>query len=254
VTFEGTVGIVTGAASGLGAATAELFAARGSFVVVADRDATGAASVAASINRKGGRAAAVACDVTDEESVHGLFRQTFDDHGRLDFAHNNAGVEGPFTSTAATTLTAWDDTLRVNLTGIFLCMREALVVMLEANTPGAIVNTASINSFVAHRNTAAYSASKAGIMGLTRAAALESAAQGIRVNSVCPGWMATPMITERAPLLLGRDVVAGAEDAIPMGRVADPAEVARLVVWLASSENTYVTGQGISVDGGYTSA
>jgi NAD(P)-dependent dehydrogenase (short-subunit alcohol dehydrogenase family) len=245
------VGVVTGAGSGLGAATAELFAARGGSVIVTDRDVDAAGAVADGIVAAGGLAEAVALDVTDEAAVDACFARVADRFGRLDWAHNNAGVEGPFAPTTETALADWSATLGVNLTGVFLCLRAELRIMERARS-GAIVNTASINSYIAHERTVAYSASKAGVLGLTRAAALEQARNGIRVNAVCPGWMATPMTSERASARLGRDVLAGAARVVPLGRVADPAEVAELVVWLASPAASYVTGQGIIADGGFT--
>ena len=249
--FTGTTGIVTGAGSGLGAASAEIFAARGGRVVVTDRLIDTAQEVADRIVANGGQAEALALDVTDEASVDRCIATTVERHGRIDWAHNNAGVEGPFATTTETSLGDWHATLAVNLTGIFLCMRAELRVM-EPMRAGAIVNTASINAYIAHERTAAYSASKAGVLGLTRAAALEQARNGIRINSVCPGWMDTPMTSVRASATLGRDVIATAGKLVPMGRAGTPEEVAELVVWLASPAASYLTGQGIVADGGFT--
>jgi NAD(P)-dependent dehydrogenase (short-subunit alcohol dehydrogenase family) len=251
--FAGTVGVVTGAGSGLGAATAELFAASGGSVIVTDLGVDAAGVVVERIISAGGAAEAVALDVTDEAAVDACFAGVVDRFGRLDWAHNNAGVEGPFTSTTDTSLSDWHATLGVNLTGVFLCLRAELRIMERAGS-GAVVNTASINSYVAHERTVAYSASKAGVLGLTRAAALEQARNGIRVNAVCPGWMATPMTRDRASARLGRDVLDTAARIVPMGRVAEPIEVAELVVWLASPAASYLTGQGIVADGGFTVA
>jgi NAD(P)-dependent dehydrogenase (short-subunit alcohol dehydrogenase family) len=251
--LSGTVGVVTGAGSGLGAASAELFAARGAAVVVTDRVADAAQEVAARIAEHGGQAEAVSLDVTDERAVDACFGAVSDRYGRLDWAHNNAGVEGPFATTTGTSLDDWNATLAVNVTGVFLCMRAELRIM-EPVRAGAIVNTASINSYIAHERTAAYSASKAAVLGLTRAAALEQARNGIRINAVCPGWMVTPMTTVRASEMLGRDVIAAASKIVPMGRAAHPSELAELVVWLASPAASYLTGQGIVADGGFTLA
>jgi NAD(P)-dependent dehydrogenase (short-subunit alcohol dehydrogenase family) len=253
VEFAGTVGVVTGAGSGLGAATAELFAARGGSVIVTDRDVDAAGVVARRIVGAGGVAEAVALDVTDEAAVDACFAEVADRFGRLDWAHNNAGVEGPFAPATDTSLADWNATLAVNLTGVFLCLRAELRIMERAGA-GAIVNTASINSYIAHERTVAYSSSKAGVLGLTRAAALEQARNGIRVNAVCPGWMETPMTRDRASARLGRDVLGAAAKIVPMGRAADPVEVAELVVWLASPAASYLTGQGIVADGGFTVA
>lgn len=249
--MEGTIGVVTGAGSGLGAASAALFARQGASVIVTDVDAAAARHTVAQIVDEGGHAEAVMLDVTDEAAVDECVASVHERFGRLDWAHNNAGVEGPFTTTTQTSLADWRATLDVNVTGIFLCMRAELRVM-ERQGAGAIVNTASINSYIAHERTPAYSASKAAVLGLTRASALEQASNGIRINAVCPGWMVTPMTQERASARLGRNVLEAASRMVPLGRAADPAEVAELVVWLASPAASYLTGQGIIIDGGFT--
>lgn len=216
-----------------------------------DRDDSAARATAATIAESGGQAQAWRVDVSDEAAVSAAFAEIFALRGSIHAALNNAGVEGPFARTADTSLHDWNQTLAVNLTGVFLCLREELRLMAPARS-GAIVNTASINGHVGTRLSSAYTATKHGVVGLTKAAALEYASIGIRINALCPGWMTTAMTVERVSNLLGMDVNAEAARTIPMRRGGESAEVARAAVWLASDEASYMTGQSLIIDGGYT--
>jgi NAD(P)-dependent dehydrogenase (short-subunit alcohol dehydrogenase family) len=249
--FDDETVVVTGAGSGLGRSASMLFAELGAFVAVLDRNDSTARATAAAIADSGGQARAWCVDVSDEMSVSSAFDEIFSLRGSIDAALNNAGVEGPFARTADTSFDDWNQTLAVNLTGIFLCLREELRRMTPARA-GAIVNTASINGHVGTRLSSAYTATKHGVVGLTKAAALEYASIGIRVNALCPGWMTTAMTVGRVSALLGIDLIEEASRTIPMRRAGSPDEVAQAAVWLASDESSYMTGQSLIIDGGYT--
>jgi NAD(P)-dependent dehydrogenase (short-subunit alcohol dehydrogenase family) len=244
--FDGKVALVTGAASGIGRATAIAFAEAGAAVVVADVDATRGEQTVQLIAGAGGRAVFQSCNVASEPEVEALLARAVSEYGRLDFAHNNAGInnlavdewESPH----------WDCSLSINLTGVMLCMRAQAKVMLSQGS-GAIVNTASINGLVGNASQAAYTATKHGVIGLTRHAALRWARKGIRVNCVCPGVVDTPMVegvTARPELC---KIVEGMT---PMGRFGRPEEIAAGVLWLCSDAASFVTGHPLVIDGGAT--
>jgi NAD(P)-dependent dehydrogenase (short-subunit alcohol dehydrogenase family) len=245
--FAGKRVFITGAASGIGRATAIAFGSQGAHVTVADLDVDGAAATVALIRAMGGSGQPVACDVSDDASVRTAVGAAVGDAGTLDVAVNCAGVSGPPTVPLVQyDLTLLDRMIAVNLRGLFLCMRAQLQQMLPAGR-GAIVNVASGAGLIAAAGACGYVASKHGAVGLTKAAALDYAADGIRINAVCPGLVDTPMIGTRPA-----EVRAALAAAHPIGRIAEPGEIADAILWLSSDRATFVTGTAIPVDGGYT--
>jgi NAD(P)-dependent dehydrogenase (short-subunit alcohol dehydrogenase family) len=245
--LEGKIALVTGGASGIGRATALTFAREGAKLVIADMNEDGGQQTVHMITEKGGEAIFVRTDVSQAVEVQALISKAVETYGRLDCAHNNAGISGGGRAlTADYAEDRWHQVTAVNLTGVWLCMRYEIPQMLSQGS-GAIVNTASVAGLIGSRGLAAYVASKHGVVGLTKTAALEYAQQSIRVNCVCPGVIQTPM-TEGAlsdPALQAQITVR------PMGRVGTPEEVAEAVVWLCSDAASFVTGHAMSIDGGY---
>jgi NAD(P)-dependent dehydrogenase (short-subunit alcohol dehydrogenase family) len=246
--LTGQVAIVTGASTGIGRATAFALAAEGAAVVIADIDVERGAQTAQDIVDKGNRALFVRTDVADDESVAAMVARTVDEFGGLDLAFNNAGIEGTPATTHACTPDNWQRTLGVNLTGVWSCMRHEIPRMLDRGG-GSIVNCSSVAGLVGFASIPAYTASKHGVVGLTKTAALEYAKDGIRVNAVCPGVIDTEMVDrftgqqpEAEAALLGSE---------PIGRLGRPEEIADAVVWLCSPRSSFVTGQAIAIDGGF---
>ncbi|MBW8824745.1 MAG: glucose 1-dehydrogenase, partial [Acidobacteria bacterium] len=226
--FEGKVAIVTGAGSGIGRGSAMAFAAAGAAVVVADVSDEGGASCVADITAAGGQAIFVRADMRSTRDVEAMVGVTVDTYGRLDFAHNNAGIDVPHQPLAEVDEDDWDAILDVDLKGVWRCMKAEIPVMLRTGG-GAIVNTSSMAGVVGVPGAAAYCSAKHGVVGLTKVAAIDYAAQNIRVNVLTPGLVRTPLITQ----LLGEAV----EDIVssrPTGRIPDPADVANAVMWLCS--------------------
>lgn len=248
-TLDEKVALVTGAASGIGRATALAFARAGARVVVADRDGAGNKETAQQICDAGGVVLAIETDVSSPGDVEEMVEETLRAFGRLDYACNNAGVEGTLVPTADYTLQEWDRVMAVNLRGVWLCMRAEIPPMLR-NGGGAIVNMASILGTVGFANAPAYTAAKHGVVGLTKAAALEYAAQGIRVNVVCPAFIETPML-ERAGITSDPAMREAVTKLHPIGRMGTSEEVAEAVLWLSSPAASFVTGHALLVDGGF---
>lgn len=239
--------MVTGAGSGIGRASAFAFAAEGARVAVVDLDTSAAAETVASIADSGGVAEAYACDVSDDEHVRATVDAITSAWGHLDAAHNNAGISPATGNTIECTMQQWNAVVAVNLTGVFSCMRHQIPAMLDSGG-GAIVNTSSGVGLIGMANQPAYVATKHGVVGLTKAAALEFAGRGIRVNAVCPGTTLTGMV--ELGVAAGKYTVEAMASACPMGRLADPAEIAAAVTWLCSGEASFMTGAIVPVDGG----
>jgi NAD(P)-dependent dehydrogenase (short-subunit alcohol dehydrogenase family) len=246
--MNGKVAIITGGASGIGLAAAELFASRGANVVIADVDAVAGEQAVASLPE--GQAIFVRTDVSQEEDVQAMVAKTVEHFGRLDYAVNNAGVGGAAATTAEYTLDDWRRVIDINLTAVWLCMKYELNQMLN-NGGGAIVNVSSILSMVGFATAPAYVASKHGVNGLTKTAAVEYATQGIRVNTVSPGFIYTAML-EKAGMAKGTELYDQIAGLHPMQRMGTPEEAANLIVWACSDEASFVTGATLLVDGGYT--
>jgi NAD(P)-dependent dehydrogenase (short-subunit alcohol dehydrogenase family) len=248
--FAGRVALVTGAASGIGRATAIAFAAAGARVVLADIDAEAGAAVQLQIERSGGEAFFHRTDVAQAAQVEALVRETRARYGRLDCAFNNAGIEEEHHKLAESEEAMFDRMMAINVRGVWLCMRAEIGVMLEQGGGGAIVNTASVAGLVGAPRHAIYAASKHAVVGLTKSAAAEYGKKGIRINSVCPGVIRTPML-ERA---LQRE--PGWEQSLvalhPIGRLGEVEDVVSAVLWLCSDGAGFVTGHQLVVDGAMT--
>ena len=246
--FSNKIVLVTGAASGIGLACAQTFASGGAKVIVADRHREVGEAAAADIRAAGGQASFVEVDVADAASVQAMVDATLAAHGRLDIAVNNAGVAGRRNPTDRYSLDDWQHIIGINLTGVFHCLRAELPAMI-AGGGGAIVNLASILGSVGMAGTPAYTASKHGVVGLTRTAALDSAQHGIRVNSVGPGFIETPMI---AQALSDAAMTAHLITQHPIGRLGQAQEIANTIAFLCSDQASFITGSYYTVDGGYT--
>lgn len=246
--LEGKVGIVTGGSAGIGRATALAAASEGAAVVVSDVDEERGEAVAAEIRDGGGEAAFVRCDVSSDGEVEQMVAATVERFGHLDFAFNNAGIEGVPAPVQEATPELWARIIAVNLTGVWSCMRHQVPHLL-ARGGGSIVNCSSIAGLVGFPGMTGYVASKFGVVGLTKTVALEGAEHGVRVNAVCPGVIDTEMVERftRGDAEAEQQLVASE----PMARMGTPREIADTVVWLCSDKASFVTGQAIAVDGGY---
>lgn len=246
--FSGKIAFVTGAASGIGRATALAFAEAGAWVALADINEDGGQNTARMIQENGGEALFFKCDLGDSTSIPDVLSNVVKHMGPIDYAFNNAGIEGETGNTVECSESNWQTVINVNLRGIWLCMKNEIPQMLKKGG-GAIVNTSSVAGVVGFQGIPAYVASKHGVLGLTKAAALEFATQKIRVNAICPGVIQTPMIDRftkkdpdaRTQLLAGE----------PMGRLGTPEEIASAVLWLCSDQSSFVTGHSLVVDGGW---
>jgi NAD(P)-dependent dehydrogenase (short-subunit alcohol dehydrogenase family) len=249
ISFEGKVALVTGAASGLGLATAKAFAESGASVALADWNEDAVRGAADELTAQGHKAIAIRCDVADDAQVEAMVAQTVAAFGGLDAAYNNAGVQNVLAETADTTREDYDRVMGINLRGEWSCMKFELQQMRKQGS-GAIVNCSSLGGLVGGAERGIYHAAKHGVLGFTKSAALEYAARGIRINAICPGLIWTPMADQMVASGQG-DALKAMEKSVPMGRVGRPEEIANAVLWLCSDAASYVTGQSISVDGGF---
>ncbi|MBI4468984.1 MAG: glucose 1-dehydrogenase [Acidobacteria bacterium] len=246
------VALITGASSGIGRATAEAFAAKGARVVLAARRQDELASLVTEIEAQGGKATALKTDVSIAKDVERLVAHAMEAFGRLDYAVNNAGIEGQLAGITDLAEEDWDRVLNINLKGTFLCMKYEARAMLDGGHGGAIVNIGSINSFLGFPTGSAYVASKHGLIGLTTSVSAELAPRGIRVNLVCPGVIDTPM-HHRARGILGDELYdKGLLPSVHLRRAGRADEIARSIVFLCSDEASYITGTTLTPDGGFT--
>jgi NAD(P)-dependent dehydrogenase (short-subunit alcohol dehydrogenase family) len=246
--FESKVALVTGGSSGIGRTSALAFAREGAKVVVADVNVEGGLETVQMIKRGGGEAIFVRTDVSKAVDAERMVSEAVETYNRLDCAYNNAGYEGLLAPIAEYTEEDWDRVMNINLKGVWLCMKYEVTCMLQ-HGGGAIVNTASVAGLVGFARTAVYAASKVGVVGLTKSAALSYAGRGIRINAVCPGFIDTPMLDR----LLGNDPqrIAQRIADTPVGRLGTPKDIAEAVIWLCSDSASFVTGHALVADGGF---
>jgi len=244
--LENKVAIITGGASGIGKAIALLYASEGAKIVVSDIDEEGGNEVVADIKAKGGEAIFIKADTSKAENSKTVVEQAVNHFGALHIAVNNAGIGGPLGPLGEYPIEGWDKTIAINLSGVFYGMRYQIPAMLESGG-GSIVNVASILGKVGAANSCAYVASKHGVIGLTEAAALEYAQKSIRINSIGPGYIVTPLLTDNLDDATMKALVG----LHPMGRMGESEEVAELALWLNSDKASFVTGAYYNVDGGY---
>lgn len=249
LSFENKVALVTGASSGMGLTTAQAFAAAGAAVVLADIHEDAVHVAAAALEAASRQALAIQCDVSDESAVAAMVEQTVATFGRLDVAFNNAGIMTAAVETADASGADFERLANINLRGVWNCMKYELIQM-RAQGSGAIVNNSSIGGLIGGPGRAIYHATKHGVIGLTKSAALEYAARGIRINAVCPGSIETPMVTEMLEKgwIALEDMVGGNA----VGRLGRPEEIAAAVLWLCSPGASFVIGHALVVDGGAT--
>jgi NAD(P)-dependent dehydrogenase (short-subunit alcohol dehydrogenase family) len=238
------VAIITGAGSGIGKATAELFAAEGAKVIISDINEKNGTETVDELKKKGGEAFFIKTDSSKPEDNEALVKRTIDKYGRLDIAVNNAGIAGPLAATGEYPIDGWQKVVEINLSGVFYGMRYQIPAMLDKG--GSIINIASILGNVGTRLSPAYVAAKHGVVGLTKASALEYAPKNIRINAIGPGYISTPLLNA-----LDEKTLSMLKDLHAMGRLGESNEVAELILWLASSKASFVTGAYYPVDGGY---
>src|ERR1700733_4298039 len=246
--LEGKVGLVTGGTSGIGRDTAVLFAKAGAKVVVAGRREREGNETIELVRATGGDGLFVKADVSKDSEVDTLIQKAVEKFGRLDIAFNNAGIEGVWAPIVRQSEEDWDRTIAINLKGVWLCLKYEIRQMLKQGGGGAIVNMASITGLIGSAGVAAYSASKHGVIGLTKTAALENARSGIRINAVCPGAIETPMAERIFGAPAVHKQVLGLH---PIGRFGRPAEIAEAVLWMCSDHASFMTGQSLVLDGGF---
>lgn len=243
--LENKIAIITGAGSGIGRATAELFAREGAKVVVSDISEKNGNDVVSSITSNGGEAFFIKADTSSAKDNEKLVKETLKKYGGLDIAVNNAGIGGPLGKTGEYPLDGWQKVIDINLSGVFYGLRYQLPAMEKKG--GTIVNIASILGATATKLSPAYIAAKHGVVGLTKAAALEYADKGIRINAVGPGYIRTPLVENT----LGEEAMAALVSLHPIGRLGEAKEIAEMILWLSSSKSSFATGAYFNVDGGY---
>lgn len=246
--WSGRVALITGAGSGIGRSTAQEFAALGAKVAILDRDEAAGSETLEAVLRAGGEAIFLPTDVTSEDSVAASVAETVSRFGRLDAAYNNAGISPDTGTTVDCSRELWDQIFAVNVTGVWLCMKHEIEAMLKTGG-GAIMNTGSVSSLRAAPQLPAYVASKHALIGLTKVTALEYAKQNIRVNIICPGVIATPMLAKKAAEGFF-SIDQYVQSSVPMNRAGRPDEIASAVIWACSEAASYLTGATLSVDGG----
>lgn len=246
--FEGKVVVVTGGGYGIGRAACLAFCREGAKVVVADVDVKSSDDTVDLIKKAGGEAIVVKTDVSQEAEVEALVKKTVDAYGGLDCAFNNVGIHKTFTSTIDFTQEDWNKMMDINLKGMWLCMKYEIPQMLKQGK-GAIVNASSVAGLIAAPSNPAYPASKHGVIGLTKMSAIEFARRGIRVNCICPGPTTMTRMNEELSEI-SMDIIEKMHKKVPMGRTAEPSEIAEAAVWLCSDKASYVTGAALPVDGG----
>lgn len=242
--FQNKVALVTGGASGIGRAVVLRYAEAGAKVVVSDRDVAGGEKVVNLINEQGGNAIFIATDVSNEMQVSNMIKTTIATFGRLDIAFNNAGVAKPSLLTDVIE-EDWNRMIDINLKGVWLCMKYEIPELLKQSSP-VIINAASMAGLVGTKMVGVYSAAKAGVIALTKCSALDYAKSGLRINAICPGVIDTPFLGT------AENLVAEISQTIPMGKLGSAEDIANAVIWLSSEQSSYMTGQPMVVDGGFT--
>jgi len=247
--LEGKITLVTGGSTGIGRATSLILAREGATVLIADLQDEEGANTVGLIQAAGGKAEYHHVDVAEHAAVSALMAHIESTYGALDGAFNNAGIEGPTAKVLDYTVEQWERVQRVNLTGVFVCMKCEVELMTKLNRSGSIVSTSSAAGLIGIPGASSYNASKHGVIGLTKTVALEYAARNIRVNAVCPGFIETPMLNRvtDASVKIREQMIR----TVPMKRVAQPSEIGEAVAWLLSDRSSYVTGVALPVDGGW---